>query len=203
MDGIRSKKRVKDLGEVFTPIDIVNEMLDLIPDKEWKDPSFTVFEPSCGSGNFLVGIIDKKLDNGSTPLQALNTTFGVDICQDNINESRDRILELVACKMKMCDRRTAICIIYHNISLGDFLKDAASIRNKPFFMNTKKITKQKGCILSKTERRSMENIAKKIDIPKNFNTNDLYYTPGELFNNFTNNNNDLTSKDTYDMFEDF
>lgn len=53
MSLIKSKKRVADHGEVFTPPWMVEAMLDLVKgETERIDSRF--LEPACGSGNFLV-----------------------------------------------------------------------------------------------------------------------------------------------------
>ena len=53
MSLIKSKQRVADHGEVFTPAWMVEAMLDLVKDEtERIDSRF--LEPACGSGNFLV-----------------------------------------------------------------------------------------------------------------------------------------------------
>lgn len=60
MSLIRSKKRVTDHGEVFTPPWLVEQMLDLVGDEaERIDSRF--LEPACGSGNFLVAALRRKL----------------------------------------------------------------------------------------------------------------------------------------------
>jgi len=57
---IVSKQRVADHGEVFTPGWLVDAMLDLVKDEtERIDSRF--LEPACGSGNFLVKILQRKL----------------------------------------------------------------------------------------------------------------------------------------------
>ena len=88
----KSKERVSEFGEVFTPEHIVLDMIKLIPDNNWCDKSFIVLEPTCGNGNFVVEVIQKKIDSGLTLYDALNTTFGMDIMHDNIQECIDRIL---------------------------------------------------------------------------------------------------------------
>ena len=90
----KSKKRVKDLGEVFTPPELVHEMLDRLDPSVWN-PDRTFLDPSCGNGNFLVAVVQRKVQWGSTPLQALRTTFGIDIMADNVGECRERLLEAV------------------------------------------------------------------------------------------------------------
>jgi type I restriction-modification system DNA methylase subunit len=60
MDLIKSKQRVADHGEVFTPSWMVDAMLDLVKaESERIDARF--LEPACGSGNFLVRILQRKL----------------------------------------------------------------------------------------------------------------------------------------------
>jgi len=60
MSLIKSKKRVADHGEVFTPAWMVDAMLDLVKgETERLDSRF--LEPACGSGNFLVRILQRKL----------------------------------------------------------------------------------------------------------------------------------------------
>ena len=73
---IKSKKRVKDHGEVFTAEREVKAMCDLIPD--W---SGNVLEPACGNGNFLVEIARRKLQIGMTPEEAASTIFELIFCR--------------------------------------------------------------------------------------------------------------------------
>lgn len=91
---MRSVDRVKSLGEVFTPRRVVLEMLHHVSNEIWSDPSKTFCDPAgCGNGNFLVAVVRRKIEAGSTPLQALRTTYGVDIMQDNVDECRRRLIE--------------------------------------------------------------------------------------------------------------
>ena len=109
MEGIKSKERVKQHGEVFTPDSIVNDMLDLTDkglDTEdiWKYIDTTYLEPSCGNGNFLVRILDRKLEKVQklpkdqqelALLHAVSSIYAVDIQKDNVEESRERLLNLI------------------------------------------------------------------------------------------------------------
>lgn len=57
---VKSKQRVADHGEVFTPAWMVEAMLDLVKDETHRiDARF--LEPACGSGNFLVRVLQRKL----------------------------------------------------------------------------------------------------------------------------------------------
>lgn len=117
---IKSKKRVKELGEVFTPPELVNEMLDKLPKDQFTDPSKTFIDPACGNGNFLVEVLKRKLQNGSTPLQALSTTYGVDIMPDNVIECRKRLLQIAYPGKFVAKKSTKI--LKRNIALADALK---------------------------------------------------------------------------------
>ena len=60
MEFVKSKERVADHGEVFTPPWMVEAMLDLVKaESERIDSRF--LEPACGSGNFLVPVLKRKL----------------------------------------------------------------------------------------------------------------------------------------------
>lgn len=87
---IKSKDRVRDVGEVFTPDFLVEQMLDQFPASAW-DKSKNWLEPTCGNGQFILGILRRKLARGHSMLEALNTTFGADIMADNISECHMRI----------------------------------------------------------------------------------------------------------------
>ena len=138
VQNIKSKKRVKDYGEVFTPKFIVDEMIALIPDEVWSDPTKTVLEPACGTGNFVIEIIKKKISCGSTPLQAIETTFAVDICEDNIKETRQKVLTEIYDKINNKEFRQAIYIIHNNIFIvTDTLKVLKILEKMPLYKNKK------------------------------------------------------------------
>ena len=133
---IKSKRRVKDFGEVFTPESIVWQMCDLCePDISAIDKK--VFEPTCGNGNFLVEILCRKLrrinqvDNPRFDLEviwSLSNIYGVDIQPDNVQEARQR-LESVAldfvtkCRDSTLTRSTIAAILDVTIIVGDTLRD--------------------------------------------------------------------------------
>lgn len=112
VNGIKSKENVKDFGEVFTPDSIVNDMLDLV-DNALKEENIspeeylakTYLEPSCGDGQFLIRILDRKLasivnntakENWElATLKALSTIYGVDIQSINVEQSKRRMMELL------------------------------------------------------------------------------------------------------------
>ncbi len=105
---IKSRERVAERGEVFTAEREVNAMLDLVKQEtERIDSRF--LEPACGTGNFLVEILRRKLEVirrqyqkqlGELELQttiALSSIYGVDIMKDNVEECCQRLLD-IACQ---------------------------------------------------------------------------------------------------------
>ncbi len=107
MSLVKSKQRVADHGEVFTPPWLVEAMLDLVKgETERIDSRF--LEPACGSGNFLVQILRRKLaavevkygqsafEKRHFALHALMCIYGIELLPDNIAECRSNLLEIFA-----------------------------------------------------------------------------------------------------------
>lgn len=91
---IKSKDRVREVGEVFTDIKEVNAMLDLIPN---ITIDMTFLEPTCGNGNFVIEIMRRKFDlckKKSDYIKALESVVAIDIMTDNIQECKQRVKEL-------------------------------------------------------------------------------------------------------------
>ena len=93
MSGVdRDKARVLATQEVFTPTNLVQKILDDYPQEVFADPLKTFIDNSCGDGQFLSEILIRKVQNGIDFEQALETIFGVDLMQDNVNLCRERLL---------------------------------------------------------------------------------------------------------------
>ena len=91
---VKSKYRKSTYGEVFTAEREVKAMCDLIPSDIWDNIESTFLEPACGNGNFLVEIYARKLErckDEKDGLKALASIVGIDIQQDNVDESRLRL----------------------------------------------------------------------------------------------------------------
>lgn len=91
----KRKARRKQTAEDFTPPELVNEMLDKLPPELFIDPIKTFIDPAAGNGNFLVEVLRRKLSHNHPPLQALETTFGVELMPDNVEEMRERLLDVL------------------------------------------------------------------------------------------------------------
>ena len=85
----RTDDRIKETGEVFTPMELVFEMISEIPEETMKDPESTFLDNSCGSGNFLVGLKKVLTEQYGHPESHVldNMIFGVDLMEDNIRET--------------------------------------------------------------------------------------------------------------------
>jgi hypothetical protein len=96
MSGVdRDKLRIKQTAEVFTPPFLVTEMLNKLEEESpqlFSDPTKTFIDNSCGDGEFLGEIVIRKMERSGCSLEeALSTTYGVDLMEDNIEECKKRL----------------------------------------------------------------------------------------------------------------
>ena len=113
MSGLeREKHRIKATGEVFTPTVLVEDGLDKIDQKVFKDSTKTFLDPSCGDGQFLASVLYRKLENGIDFETALSTVYGVEKELDNCELCRERLL---------CGREDLRHIVERNIVCHDAL----------------------------------------------------------------------------------
>jgi hypothetical protein len=136
MSLIKSKQRVADHGEVFTPPRMVEDMLDLVKDESERIDS-RFLEPACGSGNFLVRVLRRKLaavevKYGSSDFErrlyallALMCIYGVELLADNIAECRENLLGILAEYLRLEKSgdlyRAAAYVLSQNLVHGDAL----------------------------------------------------------------------------------
>lgn len=137
---IKTRQRVADHGEVFTAEREVNAMLDLVKSEtERIDSRF--LEPACGSGNFLIEVLRRKLaiveeryGKGQLEFEryaivAIGSIYGVDLLEDNAAECRERLFDHFddvysqlfgeACRDEC--RASARYVLDRNIICGDAL----------------------------------------------------------------------------------
>jgi 16S rRNA G966 N2-methylase RsmD len=83
-------------GEVFTPIELVCEMLDKIPNEVWKNPNSTFLDPCMGKGTFLLEIVRRLVYiYGYTEDDAKSRVYGYDIRVKYVNHLKRRGLKNV------------------------------------------------------------------------------------------------------------
>lgn len=133
---VKSKQRVADHGEVFTPAWLVEEMLDLVGDDAQRVDA-RVLEPACGSGNFLVAALTRKLrtvqrQHSSSDfakrhyaLFSLMCLYGIELLEDNATECRANLAtvfnEFLSVDSDDEWRRAARTVLSVNIVRGDAL----------------------------------------------------------------------------------
>jgi hypothetical protein len=137
MKYVKSKQRVADHGEVFTPASLVGAMLDLVKgETERIDSRF--LEPACGSGNFLVQILRRKLtavdlkfgksdfERQHFSLFTLMCIYGIELLPDNIAECRASLLQVLAEYLLLEEKsslyRAASYVLSQNLIHGDALR---------------------------------------------------------------------------------
>ena len=87
----RDKQRIQAPAEHFTPSELVQNMIDSLPEELFTDPTKTFIDPACGDGQFLGEVLIKKLENGIDLNTALDTLYGVDIMRDNVDLCKKRL----------------------------------------------------------------------------------------------------------------
>jgi hypothetical protein len=133
----KTKQRVAEHGEVFTPQWLVEQMLDLVKDETDRIDS-RFLEPACGSGNFLVKILQRKLasveskyaksefERRNYALLAVMCTYGIELLDDNIAECRENLLEIFAEYLTLDASEDLYCAAHHVMSVnlvhGDAMK---------------------------------------------------------------------------------
>ena len=89
----RTDDRIADTGEVFTPMELVYEMIDDIPEDIMINPKSTFLDNSFGSGNFLYGLLDRLTNKWGHDKQHVldNMIYGVELMEDNHKETCERL----------------------------------------------------------------------------------------------------------------
>ena len=133
MVSIKSKDRVSKFGEVFTPAWMVDEMLQLVRPSV-LEADFRVFEPACGTGNFLIRIaelrmkkIQDELIDGEPKfprvLRAMRSLFGVELLDDNVAECRSGLVQValkcLSSNVSKDQERAIKLIVDQNIVCGN------------------------------------------------------------------------------------
>lgn len=136
MNLVKSKQRVADHGEVFTPAWMVEAMLDMVKEESERIDS-RFLEPACGSGNFLVNVLQRKLaavelkfgdsdfERRHYALLGLMCIYGIELLADNIAECRNNLLDIFAEYLRLDESedfyRAAAFVLSQNLIHGDAL----------------------------------------------------------------------------------
>jgi hypothetical protein len=133
---VKSRQRVADHGEVFTPQWMVDGMLNLVKD-ESKRVDSRFLEPACGSGNFLKPVLQRKLatvqsrygrsefERKHYALFALMCVYGIELLEDNVSECRHNLHQIFNDFLEVGIEsewsRAAAVVLQANIIQGDAL----------------------------------------------------------------------------------
>lgn len=133
---VKSRQRVADHGEVFTPQWMVDDMLNLVKDESERIDS-RFLEPACGSGNFLKPVLQRKLTTVQSrygrseferkhyALFALMCVYGIELLEDNVAECRQNLQQIfndfLAVETDSEWSRAAANVLVANIIQGDAL----------------------------------------------------------------------------------
>ena len=133
---IKSRQRVSDHGEVFTPNWIVDDMLNLVKNESTRIES-RFLESACGAGNFLKTVLERKLETVRSrygksefetrhfALLALMSIYGIELLEDNIKQCREELLaiysEFLGIGLEDIWFKAATKVLIVNIIQGDAL----------------------------------------------------------------------------------
>lgn len=169
---MRTKERVRDIGEVFTNKREIDAMLDLIGEEAIL-PKRTILEPACGNGNFLIEILTRRLDYireknykkvsdyERNVLIAVSNVYGIDIMEDNIEECRDRLFAEIKSQYDLARNTESPSehflknikeILATNIILGDSLNKKSDINFIKYMISSKGIVSRTQHNLAKMEQ---------------------------------------------------
>lgn len=101
-------------GEVFTPLPLVDKILDLFPKHVWSNPYLTWCDPCCGAGNFMV-MVYYRLMNGLKQIPKLTHS------SYRSNYIITQMLYMSDINPVNCKRCRKLFGVKSNISCKDFL----------------------------------------------------------------------------------
>lgn len=116
------RKGSKSTQEFFTPYEIVKKMSEKVSEEVWADPTKTFCEPCFGNGQFVLYIIWNRIQHGVDYLTALKTCYGVELMQDNVEETYERIFNLLDSLEIDYDKNNVLRILKKNLVCSDFFE---------------------------------------------------------------------------------
>ena len=87
----RSKERIYDTGEVFTPMKLCYHIVSKIPLEKRKDPNSIFMDNTAGNGNFMVALRDELIKYHSLSHINDNMLYAVELMPDNHAEMCKRV----------------------------------------------------------------------------------------------------------------
>ena len=173
---VKSKQRVADHGEVFTPTWMVEDMLNLVKGESGRIDS-RFLEPACGDGNFLKVVLQRKLatvesrygksefERNHYALFGLMCIYGIELLEDNVHQCRENLLDIFAKYLNVDNKsvwhNAAEAVLEANIIHGDALT-LKTLNNEPInfpewgYLGAGKFQRRDFSYDSLTQRSSIE-----------------------------------------------
>ncbi len=172
---MNNKSRVEDFGEVFTKPKEVKAMLNLV-EHEISRIDSRFLEPACGTGNFLIEILENKIKQvnyyKSSQLEferymflAISSIYGIDLLEDNTINCRNKLFEMYVdnyTKIFKQNTKTELTktikfVLSLNIVFGDALKLTKMIDNQSIIFSEWSFVK--GSLVKRIEYKYSDLIA--------------------------------------------
>ena len=87
----RSDERINETQEIFTPMELVEQMIDDIPLDTLRDSTSTFLDNSAGSGNFIIGLKNRLCLYHSKDHVLNHMLYAVELMPDNHKEMCERL----------------------------------------------------------------------------------------------------------------
>ena len=90
-DIVRSDIRIDSTGEVFTPLELCELMVNRIPLDVLEDRESTFLDPAAGNGNFLMALLSRLREYHTEKYIVENMLYAVELMEDNHKELCERV----------------------------------------------------------------------------------------------------------------
>lgn len=118
----KRKERHHKTQEDFTPVEICKILFEG-QDELFSNFKKTFCDPCCGNGNIIRYLLRERLNNckkSTDVYRALETIYGTELMQDNVQECKERILDLLDKLQIKYDKELALQIMDRNLICHDF-----------------------------------------------------------------------------------
>jgi hypothetical protein len=87
----RSDDRIDSTGEVFTPLELCDQMIAEIPEEKLQNPQSTFLDPSAGNGNFMIALKQRLIEYHMEDHILNHMLYAVELMEDNHKEMCERL----------------------------------------------------------------------------------------------------------------
>ena len=87
----RSDDRIDSTGEVFTPLELCDQMIAEIPEQKLHNPQSTFLDPSAGNGNFMIALKQRLIEYHMEDHILNHMLYAVELMEDNHKEMCERL----------------------------------------------------------------------------------------------------------------